>query len=59
MFFRFPPDARWNPERSVVEFGIGIGEYLFGNGKAGRVIQSRSAIAELLNESGAISSSGC
>ena len=26
-FFRFPPDARWNPERSVVEFGIGIGEY--------------------------------
>jgi hypothetical protein len=21
MFFRFPPDARWNPERSVVEFG--------------------------------------
>jgi hypothetical protein len=27
MFFRFPPDARWNPERSAVEFGIGIGEY--------------------------------
>jgi Protein of unknown function (DUF1488) len=27
MFFRFPPDARWNAERSVVEFGIGIGEY--------------------------------
>ena|SRR5690348_16421769 len=27
MFFRFPPDARWNPQRSVVEFGIGIGEY--------------------------------
>ena len=26
MFFRFPPDARWNPERSVVEFGIGVGE---------------------------------
>jgi Protein of unknown function (DUF1488) len=23
MFFRFPPDARWNPERSVVEFGVG------------------------------------
>jgi hypothetical protein len=21
MFFRFPADARWNPERSVVEFG--------------------------------------
>ena len=27
MFFRFPPDARWNPERSMVEFGIGVGEY--------------------------------
>jgi len=24
---RFPPDARWKPERSVVEFGIGVGEY--------------------------------
>ena len=22
MFFRFPSDALWNPERSVVEFGI-------------------------------------
>jgi hypothetical protein len=27
MFFRFPPDARWNSLRSVVEFGIGVGEY--------------------------------
>ena len=27
MFFRFPPDARWNAERSAVEFGIGVGEY--------------------------------
>ena len=27
MFFRFPPDARWNSERAVVEFGIGVGEY--------------------------------
>jgi hypothetical protein len=27
MFFRFPPDAHWNPELSTVEFGIGIGEY--------------------------------
>ena len=27
MFFHFPPDARWNPERYVVEFGIGVGEY--------------------------------
>lgn len=23
MFFRFPPDARWNAERASVEFGIG------------------------------------
>ena len=27
MFFRFPPDARWSPERAVIEFGIGVGEY--------------------------------
>jgi Protein of unknown function (DUF1488) len=27
MFFSFPEDARWNPEREAVEFGVGIGEY--------------------------------
>src|ERR1700704_1559614 len=27
MFFSFPEDARWNAERQVVEFGVGIGEY--------------------------------
>jgi hypothetical protein len=27
MFFRFPPNARWNPDRNAVEFGIGVGEY--------------------------------
>jgi len=27
MFFRFPPDARWNPDRNTVEFGIGVGKY--------------------------------
>src|SRR5438477_6960332 len=27
MFFRFPPDARWNADLSAVEFGIGVGEY--------------------------------
>jgi hypothetical protein len=27
MFFRFPPDARSNPDRNTVEFGIGVGEY--------------------------------
>jgi Protein of unknown function (DUF1488) len=27
MFFRLSPDARWNPDRNIVEFGIGVGEY--------------------------------
>jgi Protein of unknown function (DUF1488) len=27
MFFRFPPDGRWNPDRSAVEFGVAVGEY--------------------------------
>ena len=27
MFFRLPPEARWNPDRNIVEFGIGVGEY--------------------------------
>jgi len=27
MFFTFPEDARWNPDRQAVEFGVGIGEY--------------------------------
>jgi len=27
MFFTFPEDARWNPDRMAVEFSIGIGEY--------------------------------
>ena len=27
VFFRFPPDARWNPDRNAVEFGIGVGDY--------------------------------
>ena len=27
MFFRFPPDARWNADAAAVEFGIGVGEY--------------------------------
>jgi hypothetical protein len=44
MFFRFPPDARWNPERSVVEFGIGIGEY------EGVVRVSRRVFQILLSE---------
>jgi Protein of unknown function (DUF1488) len=27
VFFTFPDDARWNPEREAVEFGVAIGEY--------------------------------
>jgi hypothetical protein len=27
MFFSFPEDARWNPDREAVEFGVGIGDY--------------------------------
>ena len=27
MFFAFPEDARWNPDRIAVEFGVEIGEY--------------------------------
>jgi hypothetical protein len=27
MFFTFPEDARWNPERQAVEFGVEIAEY--------------------------------
>jgi Protein of unknown function (DUF1488) len=45
MFFRFPPDARWNPERSVVEFGIGVGDY------EGVVRVPRRVFQHLLSES--------
>jgi hypothetical protein len=44
MSFRVPPDARWNPERSAVEFGIG-GEY------DGMVRVSRPVFQHLLAES--------
>ena len=27
MFFTFPENVRWDPERQVVEFGVEIGEY--------------------------------
>jgi hypothetical protein len=27
MFFTFPEDARWNPDRQAIEFGVGVGEY--------------------------------
>ena len=45
MFFRFPPDARWNPDRNTVEFGIGVGEY------EGVVRISRRVFQHLLAES--------
>jgi hypothetical protein len=27
VFFRFPPDARWNADQAAVEFSVGIGDY--------------------------------
>src|SRR5271169_4102052 len=45
MFFRFPPDARWNSHRNAVEFGIGVGEY------EGVVRVSRRVFQVLLPES--------
>jgi Protein of unknown function (DUF1488) len=27
MFFSFPEDAKWNPDRMAVEFGVEIGEF--------------------------------
>ena len=45
MFFRFPPDARWNADLAVVEFGIGVGEY------EGVVRVSRRVFQGLLNQS--------
>jgi len=27
MFFSFPEDARWSPDRQAIEFGVGISEY--------------------------------
>ncbi|MEA2961078.1 MAG: hypothetical protein QOI46_1176, partial [Alphaproteobacteria bacterium] len=44
MFFRFPPDARWNPDRVAVEFSIGVGEY------EGVVRVSRCVFQHLLAE---------
>jgi Protein of unknown function (DUF1488) len=44
MFFQFPPDARWNPDRMAVEFSIGIGEY------EGVVRVGRRVFQSLLNE---------
>ena len=45
MFFRFPPDARWNPERAALEFGVGVGEY------EGVVRVSRRVFQAVLDES--------
>jgi hypothetical protein len=45
MFFRFPPDARWNPDRMAVEFSIGIGDY------EGVVHITRRVFRRLLGES--------
>src|SRR5437879_5127899 len=45
MFFRFPPDARWNAEQAAVEFGVGVGEY------EGVVRISRRVFQNLLDQS--------
>ena len=45
MFFRFPPDARWNADLAVLEFGIGVGEY------EGVVRVPRRVFQGLLNQS--------
>ena len=44
MLFRFPPDARWNPDRDTVEFSIGVGEF------EGVVRVSRRLFQTLLSE---------
>jgi hypothetical protein len=44
MLFRFPPDARWNPDRDTVEFSIEVGEF------EGVVRVSRRVFQTLLSE---------
>jgi hypothetical protein len=45
VFFSFPHDTRWNPDRSAVEFSVGLGEY------GGTVSVSRRVFQHLLGES--------
>lgn len=45
MFFTFPEDGRWNPDRMTVEFGVEIGEY------RGVVRVPRRIFQNLLHES--------
>jgi hypothetical protein len=40
MFFTFPEDARWDPDRMAVEFGVEIGEYR-GLARVGRHVFQR------------------
>jgi hypothetical protein len=44
MFFRFPPDARWNAELGAVEVSIGVGEYEGVVRVGRRVFQSQPII---------------
>jgi Protein of unknown function (DUF1488) len=44
VFFSFPEDARWNPDRSAVEFGVAVGDY------EGVVRVSRRVFQHLLAE---------
>jgi hypothetical protein len=45
MFFTFPEDACWNPDRMAVEFGVEVGEY------RGVVRVNRRVFQHLLSES--------
>ena len=45
IFFTFPENARWNPERSAVEFGVSVGEY------EGIVRVPRRAFQRILSQS--------
>jgi len=45
MFFAFPKDARWNPDRDAVEFSVILGEH------EGTVTVSRRVFQRLLDQS--------
>src|SRR5260370_24915967 len=45
VFFTFPEDARWNPDREAVEFSVILGEY------EGTVVIARRVFQRLLDQS--------
>jgi hypothetical protein len=52
VFFSFPEDARWNPDRSAVEFGVAVGDYEGVVCVSQRVFQHR--LAETPTRNGAL-----